>query len=308
MLGKLEKITDLRSIWKHEAIDFTNWLAKEENMNLLGDEIGIELSLVETEASVGGFNVDILAEENSTGKKVIVENQLEMSDHDHLGKILTYASGYDAEIIVWVLKDIREEHLQAVSWLNENTTDKINFFVVKIELWKIDESPVAVKFNVVARPNDWTKSIRSATSGKHSDTQLMQLDFWNAFKEYALEQGTKLKLRKTQPQHWYDVAYGVAGSHLGLTINSQQKVIGVEVYIDDSKELYHRYYDCKEEIESRIGFPLEWMELPSKKASRIKLSKEADFTVKDDWNEQFKWMNDSAEAFAMVFKSVAKDE
>jgi len=306
MLGKLEKITDLRSIWKHEALDFTKWLVQEENLTMLSEEIGVEISLIKTEANVGGFNVDILAEEESTGHKIIIENQLETSDHDHLGKILTYASGYDAEIIIWVLKDIREEHLQAVTWLNENTNDKINFFVVKIELWKIDKSPVAVKFNVVTRPNDWTRTLRQSVEGTYSDTKLLQLDYWNALKAYSMNEGTTLRLRKAMPQHWYDIAYGISGSHIGLTVNSQQKVIGVEVYINDSMELYQRYFNHKDEIESMIGISLEWMELPNKKASRVKLSKEADFANKEDWNEQFKWIKKYAELFASTFIKFAK--
>ncbi len=106
-LSKLEKV-DLREIWKHEAMDFTNWLAKPKNLELLSDEIGIDISLIQTEASVGNFNVDILAEEENTGRKIIIENQLESTNHDHLGKIITYASGFDAEIIVWIVKNVRD--------------------------------------------------------------------------------------------------------------------------------------------------------------------------------------------------------
>ena len=129
-LGKLKKI-DLRKAWEHEALDFTKWLAKEENLALLSEEIGVDLNLVETEASVGSFNVDILAED-SNGRKVVIENQLEITDHDHLGKVLTYTSGYNAEIIIWIAKDIRDEHKQAIDWLNEHTDENINFFAIKI--------------------------------------------------------------------------------------------------------------------------------------------------------------------------------
>jgi hypothetical protein len=100
----------LRTVWSHEAYDFTNWLAEEENLNLLGEEVGIDLKLIKTEADVGRYNVDILAEEENTGHKIIIENQLEMTDHDHLGKIITYASGYDANIIIWIVKDVRDMH------------------------------------------------------------------------------------------------------------------------------------------------------------------------------------------------------
>ena len=128
-LGKLQK-GDLREIWKHEASDFTNWLAKPENIAILSDEIGIGLKLVKTEAEVGSFSSDILAEEENTGKKVIIENQLEPTDHNHLGKIITYASGYDAAIIIWIVQEARDEHKRAVDWLNEHTDEGVNFFLV----------------------------------------------------------------------------------------------------------------------------------------------------------------------------------
>lgn len=305
MLGKLEMITDLRSIWKHEALDFTNWLAEDVNLQLLGEAIGIDVSLIETEASVGGFSVDILAKEENSDRKIIIENQLEKSDHDHLGKILTYASGYDAEIIIWVLKDIRDEHLQAVTWLNENTNDKINFFVVKIELWKIEESPIAVRFNVVARPNDWTKAIRQSVDASISETKLQQLEYWTQFKDYAIGKGTSLTIRKPQPQHWIDWSFGVIGSRIGYTVNSQQTKITVEIYMDDNMDLYYQYEKNKDLIEKSIGEKLEWMDLPDKKASRIRLSYDADFRNVEDWTRQFEWMMSKGEKFVKVFRVYA---
>jgi hypothetical protein len=141
-LGKLEK-GDLRKVWLHEAIDFTNWLALDENLKLLSDEIGIDIKLLQTEALVGKFIADILAEEENTGRKVIIENQLEATNHDHLGKIITYASGYDAEIIIWIVESTREEHIRAIDWLNEHTDEDIDFFLIKMEIWKIGNSPYA---------------------------------------------------------------------------------------------------------------------------------------------------------------------
>ena len=142
-LGKLTRV-DLREYWKHEALDFTRWLAEPENIELLADEIGIGIQITQTEASVGRFNVDILAEEENTGRKIIIENQLEMTDHTHLGQLITYAAGLDAEFVVWIVRDVREEHQQAVDWLNEHTDEGINFFLVAIELWRIaDSSPCA---------------------------------------------------------------------------------------------------------------------------------------------------------------------
>ncbi len=127
-LEKLKKV-DLRSEWKNESSDFTTWLSRKENLDLLGEEIGIDISLIKTEANVGRYNVDILAEEENTGRKIIIENQLENTNHDHLGKIITYATGYDAEIIICVVKDARDEHKQAIDWLNRHMDQNVNFFI-----------------------------------------------------------------------------------------------------------------------------------------------------------------------------------
>ena len=139
-LGKMIRITDLRSVWPHEANDFTKWLAQEENLALLGDAIDIELELEERESSVGSFNVDIFAKEVGTNRRVIIENQLEDTNHDHLGKLITNASGKGAEVIVWVVKRARDEHRQAIEWLNQHTDSKIGFFLLEIELWEIGDS------------------------------------------------------------------------------------------------------------------------------------------------------------------------
>ena len=238
-LGKLQKV-DVRTVWMHEAHDFTNWLAIESNLNLLGEEIGIDIKLIKTEADVGRYNVDILAEEENTGRKIIIENQLEMTDHDHLGKLITYASGYDANIVIWIVKDVRDEHKQAIDWLNEHTDDKVNLFAVKMKLWKINDSPCAPKFQIISKPNDWAKALKSSTANSElTDTKMTQLDFWTKFKQYAIEKGSKLRLRKAYPQHWYDISFGTSGVHISLTINTQSNLLGCEIYISDSKEIFN---------------------------------------------------------------------
>ena len=135
-LSKIKRV-DLRKVWKHEALDFTNWLAEPENLELLSEEVEIEISLIQTEASVGKFKVDILAEENNTGRKIVIENQLDSTNHDHLGKIITYASGFDAEIVIWIVQNVRDEHKQAIDWLNEHTDQKVNIFAIQMEVWQI---------------------------------------------------------------------------------------------------------------------------------------------------------------------------
>jgi hypothetical protein len=300
-LSRLKKV-ELREAWRHEAMDFTNWLAKEENLTLLGDEIGFDIQLTQTEAAVGSFSVDILAEEANTGNKIIIENQLEMTDHDHLGKIITYASGYDARVIVWVVKDAREEHRNAVDWLNEHTDENLEFYLVRIEVWQIENSPLAPKFEILSRPNDWAKAVKESTGRTAlTDTKLKQLEFWTQFKEYGKENSKTLRFQKAYPQHWTNVSIGHSNLHVALTINSRDSQLAVEVYIPDNKELYATLLEHKDEIETAVGEKLEWMELPEKKASRIKISLSAEFEQEDKWEEYFEWLLRKAEKFKEVF-------
>lgn len=300
-LSKLQKV-DLRTVWKHEALDFTQWLAQPENLTELSDEVGIEISLIETEASVGKFNVDIYAEESMSGRKIVIENQLEATNHDHLGKIITYASGLDAEIIIWIVKSPREEHRQAIEWLNDNTDSRINFFLIQMEVWQIADSPFAPNFHVVVKPNDWAKAIKASSSNNEvSDLKLLQHDFWNAFKEFATENKPSLKLRKTYARHWYDISIGSSQAHLVLTVNSQTNQLGCDLYISDSKELFHHLHDMKEQIEQELSLQLDWDELPNRKASRIKVYLDGDFTDEQSWPNQHQWLLDKVIRFQKVF-------
>ena len=220
-LSKLSRV-DLRDVFDTE-LDFTNWLAEQENLDLLSREIGADIKLIQTEANVGRFSVDILAEEESSGRKIIIENQLEDTNHDHLGKIITYASGYDAEIIIWVVRDFQEEHQKAVDWLNEHTDENISFFLIKVELWQIEGSNPAPKFEIIVSPNEWAKAIKtSPVSGELTDTKLQQLDFWTKFKNFVRTNDTRIRLQTPRPQHWYDISMGSSDAHVALTINSRE--------------------------------------------------------------------------------------
>ena len=148
-LEVLTEVQDLRKVWPHEALDFTPWLAKDENIAILGNEIGMEIAVDGTESAVGDFSVDIIATDIATGQKVIIENQLEDTNHDHLGKLITYAAGKDAQTIIWVVKHAREEHRAAIEWLNNHTDDDIGFFLCEIHLYKVGSSNPAVKFSVM---------------------------------------------------------------------------------------------------------------------------------------------------------------
>lgn len=306
-LAKLKKV-ELREGWKHEANDFTKWLAEEANLRLLSDEIGFDIKLVQTEAAVGDFHVDILAEEENTGRKIIIENQLEMTNHDHLGKIITYASGYDAGVIIWVVKDVREEHRQAIDWLNEHTDESIEFYLLKIELWQIEDSPLAPKFEIISKPNDWAKAVKeSAGRSELTDTKIKQLEFWNQLREYAKKGNTKIRFQKAYPQHWTNVGIGSSNAYLALTIRSKDGLFGVELYIPDNKELYIELFKNKDTIKHELSEELEWMELPGKKASRIRVSYPGDFNDESKWEIYFSWLLGVAEKFRNIFPKYLKN-
>lgn len=301
-LGTIEEV-DLREAWEHEATDFTNWLAEEENLSQLGNEIGIDLSLIGTEEDVGHFSADIFAKDAMDERKVIIENQLEPTDHDHLGKIITYASGLEAEIIIWIVQEGREEHQKAVDWLNNHTDEEFNFFLIEIELWQIEGSPMAPKFETVTKPNNWAKKVRwSAKEAELSETEVKQRKFWQKFTEFVEGNSASLSpSRKPRPRNYYDIHIGSSRVHISLTINTVKNFMQCKLYIREGESLLYELEDNKGQIESKIGKELNWEPAPDKKASYVSLIKEFDFEQTENWNEYFAWMLDTAEQFERVF-------
>ncbi len=304
-LGRLERLDDLRFIWKHEAQDFTPWLAEEDSINMLGDAIGIEISEVELESPVGNFSADIVAKEMNTGRIIVIENQLEDSNHDHLGKIITYASGINASIIIWLVKNAREEHRKAIEWLNSNMDEGTDIFLIQLELWKIDDSFPAPKFNVLEQPNTWAKEVKKI-SHEISDTMAFKLNYWTEFSDYVFQAGEfprRFNKRKPSTDHWYSVGSGNSEYHYSFLLNTVRDVIAVECHIHNNKELFEQFYSEKKEIESIIGEELDWRKLPDKKASRILIEKNVDLKNKSDWKNQFDWMRELGIKFYDAFKA-----
>jgi len=305
-LGKLEKI-DLRTYWKDEAKDFTPWLSKEENLSVLSDEIGVEIKLLQVEANVGRYIVDILAEEEAGGRKIIIENQLEPTNHNHLGQLITYASGHDASIIIWIFDSIREEHRQAIDWLNEHTDEEISFFAVKMELWRIDQSSPAPKFQIIASPNEWAKTIKQSSSNKElTNTKMQQLEFWTKLKAFIRQKDGKIRLHTPRPQHWYNFSMGSSDAHIALTVNTRENLLGCEIYIRKDKELFGFLRDNREAIEKALGLSLEWVD--AAKASRIKASKEkCDILDENNYDEYFGWLYEMVVSFKKIFGKHIKE-
>lgn len=305
-LGTLEK-GDLRHVWKHDAKQFTGWLAKKENLRTLSEEIGIQISLVQAEAKVGRFTIDILAEEENTTRKIVIMNQLEATNLDQFGKLITYASGFNAEIVIWIAKDIRDEQKKTIDWLNERTDAKLNLFAIELELWKIGDSPYAPKFQIIAKPSDWAKATKTATTGSSlSDNQFLQLDLWRQFREFAQNTGTKLRLGKPQPQNWYEISIGYSSAHLSLTVNSQLHQISCELFIPNSKDLFFELKSFKDAIQSEMGSELDWAASGTKKVSRIRISRDGDITDTEMWDGYFAWFVEKAERFQTVFSKYIK--
>ena len=300
-LGKLKKIP-LREYWKHEALDFTKWLSEPENIELLSDEIGIGIEDVQTEANAGSFKVDILAKESQTDRTIIIENQLEKTDHSHLGQLITYAAGLEAKYVIWIVSEARDEHRQAVDWLNEHTDEDINFFLIVIELWQIEDSPPAPKFSVISSPNEWTKIVRASSQGELTETKLKQLDFWQQLKDFAQENFSVLKFPKPLPQSYRYIALGRSDRGVYLYV-SPEDIVRCELWIFNQKDLYYSLYESKDQIEKELGIkePIEWLELPGKKASRIVTSHKFTFTDTSSWNEAFKWLCETTIKFKNVF-------
>lgn len=308
-LGKIRKI-DLRDVWASESSDFTPWLAKEENIAMLGDAIGMDLEVESQEKSVGPFRADILAKDLATNHYVLIENQLELTNHNHLGQIMTYAAGLDAFSIVWIAKAFTEEHRAALDWLNRITDENINFFGIEVEVIQIGDSLPAPQFNVVAKPNDWTKSVKSsASSGDLTETKVKQQEYWTEFRDYVLKIGSPFKVQKPAPQHWTIIAMGRSYFQLSLTVNSVNYTICINLEIsgenakanfDTLKEL------CEEESKSRVAEDLEWLRLDEKKVSMVKLTKEFDFMDKSSREEQFAWFVENVQKFIKYFKPKIK--
>jgi len=308
--GKLEKV-DLRELWIGESTDFTPWLAMEENIAELGEAIGLELEVMEQEQRVGVFRADILCKDIVNDHFVLIENQLERTDHTHLGQIMTYAAGLDAVTIIWIARSFAEEHRAAVDWLNNITDESINFFGIEIEAYKIGDSLPAPSFNIVAKPNDWTRSVKlSTTSGKISDTKQFQLEFWIALKKYLEESGSFLKCGKPYPQHWLNFSLGKSNFGIAAICSTRDNSIRVDFNIGEkgSKSRFNKLKTlCETESKQIFGEELSWNELPDAQYSVINIRKDVDVMDKSLWKEQHEWLRETIEKFDKYFRPKIKE-
>lgn len=263
-LDRMKQIDNLREVWRDEALDFTPWLAKAENMAILSDEIGIDLEDIRTESAVGQFSVDIIASEQGTGETVIIENQLEQTNHDHLGKLITYASGCDAKIIIWVVKRARDEHRAAVEWLNQHTEIAVSFFLVEIQLFQIGNSALAPKFNIIERPNEWQRQEKADSDDGLTENAKLALRFWNTFKESAMENDDfranfrEPKVNAKSP--WWQMLFLGRSYRIDLVNIVEDKSMYVRMWAqnDENKAIYDGFYANKDDVEAACSGMLVW--------------------------------------------------
>jgi hypothetical protein len=271
MIGKLQRVP-LREVWKHEAQDFTRWL--QENLDVLNDVLDLTLTTAEREASAGSFNVDLVAEDEAGGT-VVIENQLEKSDHDHLGKVITYLTAMNAKAAIWIVADPRPEHVGAITWLNE--AGAAAFYLVKVEAIRIGESPPAPLLTLIVGPTEEAREV-GQTKKNLAERYGLRQRFWTQLLERA-KATTKLHSTISPGEfHWLGTGAGIRG----LTYNYVvwQHEAAVELYIDRDKEgagdgnkaIFDALAAEKDAIEATVGRPLEWERLDTKRASRIRVT------------------------------------
>ncbi len=318
-LGRLERV-DARTIWANEATHFTPWLANTENLVLLGEAIGIELEHEATEKSVGPFSADILCKDTVNGNWVLIENQLERTDHKHLGQLITYASGLKAVTIVWIANPFTEEHRSALDWLNEITDEKFNFFGLEVELWRIGDSNVAPKFNVVSKPNDWSKTVSEGVARVEreglTEAKQLQLRFWTLFAEHVRANSAGLTPTKPQPQHWMNLSIGRSGFKLSAIVSFWNSVKAsyetgeiraeFEISIRNASQSFDTLFAQKEELESQLGYSLTWYKPENANACRIFIRQDADLNDEKRWPEYADWIMKRLEELRRVFGPLVK--
>ena len=300
-LGKIEKV-DLRNIWKKEDKEFTPWL--KENIDLLSEKLGIEIIDAQTEEKIGDFRLDIIGKDANTNKFVAVENQLESTDHTHLGQLITYSAGIDAGIIIWIAKELREEHKSALEWLNENSISKISFFGVEVHAISIDNSSPAVDFRVIVQPNDWGRNIKTVMT----DTNKSYFDFYYKLVNFYSELNPNFRKVKAQPQNWLDFGAGKVGLYFGWAFRKDNRFT-VSVYIDtvdknENKRIFDGLKKYKDEINSKVE-GVEWEEVEGRRAFRIFIYRKTSGPIKslkdEEKDDLIKWGANQMKTFSGIF-------
>ena len=317
-LARLARV-DLRTVWTTEAQDFTPWLAQPENLAVLSDALNMELETEGQEERVGPFRADILCRDMQDDSLVLIENQLERTDHNHLGQLLTYAAGLRTATIIWVAQTFTDEHRAALDWLNEITDERFRFFGLEIELWRIGESPTAPKFNIIAKPNEWTRATSQAAksgSGGLTDANLQNRRFWQQLDEHlkAKESPVKIEMQDRhfrQGRHYIRTNIresGFAVVALRMATKSRPQNIHIKMTLSGDSHDEISAWLQQQNIQSEFAEPLQWRPTIRGKGSILILSNDSvDPNDESDWANQVEWMANALEKFASIFPPLLRE-
>jgi hypothetical protein len=284
-------------------MEFTPWLALDANMARLSEAIGLDLQVEQTEVKVGPYFADILAKDSSVGY-VVIENQFGKTDHDHLGKLLTYGATLGASCVIWIAERFTDEHKKALDWLNDRTTDELSLYAIELEVLQIDDSRPAVRFNVISEP---TAIARSASvvksSGALTPAQQLQLDFWTTFRDRLLEKKVLTSTHTPRPQYWFDIALGRTSFVLSCICDTYAERLGVRVYLGNevADAALTQLGADRAAIEKEVGAPLQWNPYPEKRDKIIGLFKQVELDKRERWPEYCDWMIDTVVKFRKAF-------
>jgi len=305
-IQKINKVP-LREIWNKEDKDFTKWL--EENIDYLNEVIGFDITVLSREEKVGPFKVDLYGEDNF-GNKVIIENQLEKTDHAHLGQIITYLVNLEANTAIWITKEPTEEHIKVIDWLNEITPDDMSFYLIKLEAIKIgDHSAAAPLFTVIKRPTTEKKQIGSERK-EYAQRHVFREKFWNQFLLEVNKKNSLFKNISPSTDSWIGIGVGKGGINLNLVVS--KKYARPEIYInrgdkETNKEIFDYFYKLKAKIEKDFGNKLVWEKMEDNVTSRIKYQlDDVNIFDEEDWPKMIEFLIDSSARMYKAFKEPIK--
>lgn len=317
-LGSLTRV-DVRDHWEHEATDFTPWLAEEDNIARLGEALGLNLSVVEVETNVGPFRADVLCQEIGSENLVLIENQLEPTDHNHLGQIITYSAGLDAVKVVWIARQFRDEHRAAIDWLNRISAEDFSFFGVEIELWKIGDSAAAPKFEIVSAPNDWARQAGAAARDSRGGGKSPRADalrvFWGGLSEYIKTIEWPLDALSVTGRNWIRINAALTG--LALTTSYSTSTGEARIYIlsrsedgfydEEAIQRYAFITGRRDEVELRVGEPIRWYDSADTDGGYGLITMTPESNVADPDQARFDWITRTILAIRSAFEEAYRD-
>lgn len=302
-IGKLVEAS-IKDMWTNEPA-FSCWLKK--NPDQLGKALGMEPVDIQREVYVGSFKADLVFRDESTQKRIVVENMFNLTDHDHLGKLITYAAGLDAAYAVLISPTFREEHRSALMWLNSISANEFGFFGIALEAWRIGESPPAPRLRVEVKPDGWRRLVSATQDGRWSDLERLYYNFWDEFLPALREKHPDWSNRNPIPGNWITFSIGHSGFKIGTAFS--QSRLRCDLYIETNTAAFESLRKRKEPVEEALGQSLEWDGMDGKKGARIALYSPEAIAVADEqkWPEAREWLIDAAGRMRQAFEPLIKD-